>query len=591
MNEQWVEIRKSGNYTELGKALGVSPITARIMRNRELIDIKSMEDFLSPEGMPFHSPNLLYGINILIKYLSEKVTEGKKIRIIGDYDVDGICSTYILYKGLTYLGADCDYTIPHRIEDGYGINIRLIDNAYKAGVDTILTCDNGIAAREQTEYANSLGMTMLITDHHEVPFEEDGNDRHFLWPNADAIVDPKLPQDEYPFKGICGAFVAYKVIVALGEAMGKTGETRYQTLMDEFTEFAALATVCDVMELTDENRSLVKKGLKLMRDSGNPGLKALIEVNGIQDRVLTPYHAGFIIGPCLNASGRLDTSMKAMELFTMEDPSGIAPLALELKTLNESRKQMTIEETGKAIEMVEAMKAFDKVIVLLLPDCHESLAGIIAGRVREKFLRPTFVLTRTENGLKGSGRSIDSYNMFEELQKAGDLLTKFGGHKLAAGISLDEENLEAFRKRLNDNCALDEKDFCDTVRIDMELPLGYADTNLAHELERLEPFGTGNETPTFARLGVTFLSGRIMGKNANVAKYKVSDGDGRVYELIYFGDFKALEDFVGEQYGEEKKNLFHSGLNVNVKLDICYRLSINTYMGRESAQLSLKCYR
>ncbi len=590
MNEQWVEIRKSGDFVKLGKELNVSPVVARIIRNRGIADIDGMRRFIGGEDEALHDCGLLYGMNILVKVVSDKIKEGKKIRIIGDYDVDGICATYILYKGLKFLGADCDYTIPHRVEDGYGINVKLIDEAKADGIDTIITCDNGIAAREQTEHANGLGLTMVITDHHEVPFETVDKEKRFLLPNADAIVDPKLPSDDYPFKGICGAFVAFKVIEALAGGLG-VQNADFKELMTEFTEFAALATVCDVMELADENRTLVKRGLKLMRNSSNIGLKALIDINEINDRVLTPYHLGFIIGPCLNATGRLDTSLKAVELFCETDTGKAAEMAGYLKTLNESRKQMTAEFSKKAIDMVLSEEKPDKVIVLYLPDCHESLAGIIAGRVREHFVRPTFVLTKTEHGLKGSGRSIDAYDMFEGLMGVSDELTKFGGHKLAAGISLNEDRLESFRKKINDNAKLTDDDFKDTLRIDMELPFAYANLSLAHELELLEPFGTGNEPPVFARLNVTFLNGRIMGKNANVAKYKVSDGDGRVYELICFGDFKELEEYVSGIYGEEKGKLLHSGLSVNVKLDICYKLSVNTYMGNESAQLLLRAYR
>lgn len=591
MNEQWVEIRKAGNYKEIASQLGCSPVIARIIRNRGLEDIASMKMYLEPSLSELHSPDLLYGMNILTRIMAQKIQEKQKIRIIGDYDVDGISATYILYKGLKFFGADCDYRIPHRIEDGYGINIRLIDEAKEDGIDTIITCDNGIAAREQTEHANSLGLTMVITDHHEVPFEVIDGEKRFLLPNADAIVDPKLPADNYPFKGICGALVAYKVILKLAENLGRKGTEAFEYLISELTEFATLATICDVMELKDENRAIVKEGLKLMCRSKNKGLRALIHETGIEDKVITPYHIGFVIGPCLNASGRLDTSLKALQLFLCEDDTKIPMMARELKELNDSRKQMTIDQTAKAIEMLESSECIDKVIVMYLPECHESLAGIIAGRIREKYSRPVFVLTKTEKGLKGSGRSIEAYDMYENLVAVSEELTKFGGHKLAAGISLEEENLDNFKKRLNENCSLTEKDFKETVRIDMELPFAYAGMELCRELEALEPCGTGNERPLFARLGVTILSGRKMGKNGNVAKYKVSDGDSKVYEMTFFGDTDELEKFVESIYGSEKASLLHSGMVVNIKLDMCYQLGINTYMGRESAQMVLKYYR
>ncbi len=591
MNEQWIEIRKSGDYLKMGEELGISPVCARIMRNRGLTDVSLMRSFIEDVSDAGHDAFLLYSMNVLVKVVLEKIRDKEKIRIIGDYDVDGICATFILYKGLTYLGADCDYTIPHRIEDGYGINIKLIDEAKEAGVDTIITCDNGIAAKVQTDHANELGLTMVITDHHEVPFETIDGERRSVLPNADAIVDPKLDADKYPFKGICGAYVAYKVIEALSKEAGKDGCEAYDDLKRELKEFAALATVCDVMELTDENRGLVKSGLKLLADSKNTGMRALIEATGLKGKVLSVYHLGFVIGPCLNASGRLDTSLKALSLFLDTDSVTAMQKAMELKELNESRKQMTLDETAKAIETVSEAETIDKVIVLYLPTCHESLAGIIAGRVKERFFRPTYVFTDAEKGIKGSGRSIEAYDMFEELNKVKDLLTKFGGHKMAAGVSLSKENFEELKRRLNENCDLKEEDFKDTVKIDMELPFSYATLGLARDIERLEPFGTGNPEPLFARRDVTFLSGRIMGKNGNTARYKVSDGDGRVYEMVYFGDLSELEDYVESVYGKEKRELLHMGRSVNIKLDVCYKLTVNTYNNIDSANMTLKYYR
>ena len=591
MNEQWIEIRKSGDYVKMGEELGISPVCARIMRNRGLTDVSLMRSFIEEAKDYGHDAFLLYSMNVLVKVVLGKIRDKEKIRIIGDYDVDGICATFILYKGLSYLGADCDYTIPHRIEDGYGINIRLIDEAKEAEIDTIITCDNGIAAIDQTDHANELGLTMVITDHHEVPFETLDGVRRSLLPNADAIVDPKLDADNYPFKGICGAYVAYKVIEALSKEAGADANPGYSELMSELKEFAALATVCDVMELKDENRSLVKSGLKLLRDSKNTGMRALIEATGLKGKALSVYHLGFVIGPCLNASGRLDTSLKSLSLFLDEDPVTAMQKALELKELNESRKQMTLDETEKAIKIVSDAGTIDKVIVLYLPTCHESLAGIIAGRVKERFFRPTFVFTDAENGIKGSGRSIEAYDMFEELNKVKDLLTKFGGHKMAAGVSLSKDNLDELKKRLNENCTLNDDDFKDTVRIDMELPFAYATLPLARDIARLEPFGTGNPEPLFARRDVTFLSGRIMGKNNNAARYKVSDGDGRVYETVYFGDLNEIEDYVESVYGAEKRELLHSGRSVNIKFDVCYKLSVNTYNNIDSANMTLKYLR
>ncbi len=587
--ERWVETRKSGNFYEMAEALNISPITARILRNKDLTDLENIRTFLNPCGSALNDPFMLSGMERVVFLLKKEIEAGRKIRIIGDYDVDGISSTYILYKGLKYFGADVDYVIPHRIEDGYGININLIDNAHEAGRNTIVTCDNGISAYDQTEYAKSLGMTMIITDHHEVPFEEKEGVRKYKIPRADAVVDPKLPEDKYPFKGICGGYVAFQTILAYAISENVSESAKFKYLKEELTEFAALATVCDVMELKGENRTLVAGGMRLMEHSKNKGLRTLISVTGLDGKVLSPFHLGFVIGPCLNASGRLDTSLRALDLFLEDDDERCLFKAEELKKLNEERKEMTIEQTGQAFKTIDAhVGELDKVLVVFLPDCHESLAGIIAGRIREKYVRPTFVVTRTQNGLKGSGRSIDAYDMYAELAGVKEYLTKFGGHKLAAGISLSEDNIDSFRKALNDNCNLLGEDFCELVRIDMELPFEYADLKLARELEMLEPFGTGNDKPLFALRNVTIVSGTRFGKNKNVGKYKVVTETGRAYDMVYFGDLDALEAFVNETYGEAG---LHTGERVNVKLDICYELSVNSFRGVDSAQLVLKHYR
>ncbi|MBO4679689.1 MAG: single-stranded-DNA-specific exonuclease RecJ [Lachnospiraceae bacterium] len=590
--ENWVEIRKRADFMKMASDYAISPITARILRNRDLVTPSEIRNFLSPGPEAFHDPIALSGMNRVILVLKEKISAGAKIRIIGDYDVDGITSTFIFYKGLKYFGADIDYVIPHRIEDGYGINIRLIKDAYDAGVDTILTCDNGIAAYDQTGYAHSLGMTMVITDHHEVPFDmTESGEKIYKIPEADAVTDPKLPGSEYPFEGICGAFVALKTVLAYARELSADTDAAFIDLYEELTEFAALATVCDVMELKDENRSLVCMGLKLMAHSKNLGMRALLRVTGMEGKILTPYHMGFVIGPCLNASGRLDTSLKAVDLFLETDEERAVSKATELKGLNEERKQMTLDETKKAFDIVDAGESLDKVLVVYLPDCHESLAGIIAGKVRERYVRPSFVITKTDKGLKGSGRSIDAYDMYEELTKVKDHMTKFGGHKLAAGVSLAEDTPDAFRKALNDNCTLEDKDFTETVRIDMELPLEYADLNLARDLMKLEPYGVGNEKPLFAARHVTIISGRLMGKNGNVGKYKVKNDAGRVFEMIYFGDTAEFEKFVESIYDAETAGLLHSGSAVKVVVDICFRVEVNTYQGRDSVSLQMVHYR
>lgn len=573
--ERWVEIRKSADFLKMASEYGISPIVARILRNRDLTDPREIRDYLSPGESALNDPMMLNGMDRVIFVLKEMISSGMKIRIIGDYDVDGICSTFILFKGLSFFGADADYVIPHRIEDGYGINIKLIKDAYDAKRQGIITCDNGIAAYEQTEYAHSLGLKMIITDHHEVPYDETESGRNYIIPNADAVVDPKLPDSTYPFPGICGAYVAFQTIMALSLSMGKEKNPEFCSLKEELLEFAALATVCDVMELKGENRALVSTGSKLLSRSKNLGMRSLIRVTGVDGKTLTPYIMGFVIGPCLNASGRLDTSLRALDLFLETNPETAERKALELKELNEERKDMTVKETSKAFEIVDAMERPDKVLVIFLPECHESLAGIIAGRVREKYVRPTFVVTRTENGLKGSGRSIDAFDMFDALIGVKDFLTKFGGHKLAAGISLKEENLEGFRKALNDNCTLSDEDFYETIRIDMELPLEYADLTLARDLTKLEPFGVGNEKPLFAIRTVSVVSAFRIGKNKNVGKYKIKDRSGRVYEMICFGQPDEFESFV----------------NSVDTVDILYQIEVNSYRGNDSVQLQIKSYR
>lgn len=588
--EKWVEIRKSADFIKMGKDFGISPITARILRNRDLTEPGQIRDYLMPGEGALHDPMMHYGMNRVVCVLKDRIASGA-VRIIGDYDVDGICSTYILYKGLSFLGVNADYRIPHRITDGYGINDRLIKEAYDDGRDTIVTCDNGISAKSQTDYANSLGLTMVITDHHEVPFEMINGNKEYILPNADAIVDPKLPGETYPFSGICGAYVAFQVVMALAHELGKDNGDGFATLREELTEFAALATVCDIMELKDENRSLVYTGMKLMARSHNTGLKALMQATGVWGKALSPYTLGFVIGPCINASGRLDSPMRAMELLTETDPLAAEKKAIELKELNESRKEMTVHETERAFEIIDSKEKLDDVLVVLLPDCHESLAGIIAGKIRERYIRPAFVLTRTENGLKGSGRSIEAYDMYESLSEVKEYLDKFGGHKLAAGLSLSEDNLVPFTEALNNNSRLTTDDFTETVRIDMILPFEYAGLSLARELTRLEPFGTGNERPLFAATSVTIIQGSRIGKNRNVGKYKVTDSGNRVFEMIYFGDLDKFEQFVATVYDNETAAKLHSGVRISVVLDICYELSVNEFNGRESAQIQMKYYR
>lgn len=593
---KWMVTAKRADFNQIARDYGITPVLARIMRNRDVVEPEEIRRFLKGSKKDLYDPGLLKDMEKAVSIILQKVKEGAAIRIIGDYDVDGICAAYILLRGITALGGKADRVIPHRIRDGYGLNEGLIEEAGKDGVDTIITCDNGIAAAPQTAFAKELGMTVVITDHHEVPFEETEEGKHYLLPEADAIVDPKQPGCEYPFPQICGAVVAYKLLQALFERAwkGTEREEAGKAVLEELLPFAALATVCDVMELRDENRILVKAGLKAMETTGNPGLKALLEVNGIAGKELTPYHAGFIIGPCLNATGRLDTAVRALQLFEEKEWKEAVTIAADLKSLNDSRKIMTEEGVERAIQQVEeGGLRDDPVLVVYLPDCHESLAGIIAGKLKEKFWKPAFVLTDGEEGIKGSGRSIEAYSMYEELTKCKELFSRFGGHKMAAGLSLAKgRDAESFRRMINQNCTLSQEDFEQVVHIDVPMPLSYADKTFIKELALLEPFGVGNPKPLFAQKNVSLIQGRIIGKNKNVGKYRIADEEGNTYEMIYFGDLEQWNSFLTQRFGRKVTDeLYHSGLRQKeAAVAIAYYPDINSYAGRESVQIVMQYY-
>lgn len=593
---KWMVTAKRADFNQIARDYGITPVLARIMRNRDVVEPEEIRRFLEGSKKDLYDPGLLKDMEKAVSIILQKVKEGAAIRIIGDYDVDGICAAYILLRGITALGGKADRVIPHRIRDGYGLNEGLIEEAGKDGVDTIITCDNGIAAAPQTAFAKELGMTVVITDHHEVPFEETEGGKHYLLPEADAIVDPKQPGCEYPFPQICGAVVAYKLLQALFESAwkGTEREEKGQAVLEELLPFAALATVCDVMELRDENRILVKAGLKAMETTGNPGLKALLEVNGIAGKELTPYHAGFIIGPCLNATGRLDTAVRALQLFEEKEWKEAVTIAADLKSLNDSRKIMTEEGVERAIRKVEeGGLRDDPVLVVYLPDCHESLAGIIAGKLKEKFWKPAFVLTDGEEGIKGSGRSIEAYSMYEELTKCKELFSRFGGHKMAAGLSLAKgRDAESFRRMINQNCTLSQEDFEQVVHIDVPMPLSYADKTFIKELALLEPYGVGNPKPLFAQKNVSLIQGRIIGKNKNVGKYRIADEEGNTYEMIYFGDLEQWNSFLTQRFGRKVTDeLYHSGLRQKeAAVAIAYYPDINSYAGRESVQIVMQYY-
>lgn len=564
---QWMMQTKRADFTAIAENYHISPVTARIIRNRDVVETEEIERYLYGTISDLYSPDLLPDMEKAVKILKEKTESGKRIRVVGDYDIDGVCSTYILLTALKETGAFGDYRIPDRIKDGYGINEAIIQQAFEDGVDTILTCDNGIAAVEQIRMAKELGMTVIITDHHDIQKDGMGND---ILPAADAVVNPKRSDSRYPYPEICGGMVAYKLMRALYEAFGIPLKK-----WEEMLEFAAIATVGDVMKLQDENRIVVKEGLKRIGQTRNLGLLSLIEKNNLNPETLTAYHIGFVIGPCLNAGGRLQTAKTALKLLMAEDPVTADHLAGELKDLNEQRKDMTLKGTEEAIAQVKECFQDDRVLVVFLPDCHESLAGIVAGRLREKFQKPSFVLTRSEEGVKGSGRSIEAYHMFEGLVEVKDLLTKFGGHPMAAGLSLPEEHVEEFRRRLNENARLTEEDFIRKVWIDVPMPLEYINESLIQELERLEPFGNGNEKPQFAQKDLSVRNVRVLGKNRNAVRLSLVTPGGFAMDGMFFGE--------GARFAEELAGK-HS-------IDIVYYPTVNEYNGNRTLQAIIKEYR
>ncbi len=590
---KWMVAAKKADFNKIAQDYGITPVLARIMRNRELTEDEDIRRFLHGSLKDLHNPFLMKNMEQAAAILLAKIEKGVPIRIIGDYDVDGICATYILLRGLKVLGAKVDRVIPHRMKDGYGLNDSLIEDAHKDGVDTIVTCDNGIAAAPQIAMANGLGMTVVVTDHHEVPYEENDGERRFMLPPAAAVVNPKQEDCTYPFPFICGAVVAMKLVLALSEKSGRS-EEETNRLRDELLPFAALATVCDVMELRDENRMIVKYGLQMMADTENLGLKALLQATGIEQKEVTPYHAGFILGPCLNATGRLDTAARALSLFETTKWQEAVSIAADLKTLNDSRKKMTEDGVKQAITQVEETDLKDdRVLVVYLPDCHESLAGIIAGKVREKFGKPAFVLTKGEEGIKGSGRSIEAYSMYEEMTGCKELFTRYGGHKMAAGLSMaGEDEMIQFRQRINANCTLTEEDFEEIIHIDVPMPLSYAGKDFVRELSLLEPFGVGNKKPLFAQKNVKLLNGRIMGKNQNVGKYTITDETDRIYEMIYFGDIEKWNTFLTEKFGQENTDALYSGRKPanDMIFTLAYYPDLNYFGGRESVQIVMQYY-
>ena len=585
--ERWVLLRKGADFEKIGKKYQISPRLACLIRNRNVIGDEEINRYLNGTINDLYDGMLMKDMDKTVDILKEKIEENKKIRIIGDYDIDGVNATYILLEGLERLGADVDSDIPDRMRDGYGLNRDLVERAYEAGVDTIVTCDNGIAASSEITYGKEKGMTVLVTDHHEVPYEETEDGRSYILPPADAVIDPKQADCMYPFSGLCGAAVAYKLMEALWESMGKDSSD-----LDDLIENVAIATIGDVMDLEEENRIFVKEGLQMLKRTSNLGLKALIECTGIEKEHLNSYHIGFVLGPCINASGRLDTAKRALELLRAKTKKEADILAGDLKALNDSRKDMTADAVEQAKEQVElsAMKE-DRVLVIYLPDCHESLAGIVAGRIRESYYKPVFVLTDAEEGVKGSGRSIDGYHMYEEQNKCKHLLTKFGGHRLAAGLSLEKENVDTLREMLNANCRLTEEDLKEKVTIDMEMSFANVTEKMVEELSLLEPFGKGNTKPVFAARNVKVLNGRVLGKNRNVLKMQVQDTAGTVIEAMLFQKVEEFLKEIEDVYGTHSVEMFLQGRQADIRLALTYYPDINEYMGRKTPQIVISHYR
>jgi single-stranded-DNA-specific exonuclease len=565
----WMLHAKKADFNELARKFHISPVTARIIRNREIETEEGFEQYLYGSLEQLYEPRLLPDMEKAVKLLRKEMEEGSRIRIVGDYDIDGVCATCILYRALKRLGAKVDYVIPERIRDGYGINEHIIEEAHREGVQVLLTCDNGIAAIGQIALAKELGMRVVVTDHHDIQKEDNGREK---LPEADAVVNPKRQDSSYPFSEICGALVAYKLVQVLYQEAGVSREEWLSLL-----ELAAIATVGDVMKLRDENRIIVKEGLRRLKTTKNLGLRCLIDLNNLDPGNITAYHIGFVLGPCLNASGRLKTAQMAVELLLEEDALRAGELAKTLKELNDTRKDMTLKGVEEAANQVEERFLTHKVLVIFLPDCHESLAGIVAGRIRERYHKPVFVLTKGEGCAKGSGRSIESYHMFRALVEVQDLLLKFGGHPMAAGFSLKEENVEEFRRRLNENAEgiLTEEDFIPRLWIDAAMPFEYVTEPLIQELELLEPFGQGNEKPQFAQKGMLIKQARVMGKNRNVVKLSLVNERGFSMDGVVFTE--------GDDFLEEMGSSHH--------MDIIYYPAVNEYNGTRSLQVVVKAWK
>ena len=586
MKQYWTVKNKKDNFSEICREQGITEVTARLLVNRGLTTKQERDAYLHPSFSCLPDPKLLKNADTAAKMIAEGIRTGKKFRIIGDYDVDGIMSVYILYRCMSAAGARVDYRIPDRIKDGYGLNEVMVLECIEAGIEVIVTCDNGIAAMEPIRKAKEAGITVVLTDHHEIPLLETPDGLVKTMPAADIIVNPKQDGETTPMTGICGAVVAYKVMYCLAEQMGQNAN-----LLKSMIPYAAMATVCDVMELRGENRTMVALGLKLLKESSDIGINALIEANQINKENLSAYHMGFVLGPCLNASGRLDVAVKGLRLLLCGNPAEAEVQAKEITELNSKRKDMTAKGVEEAKRQVLQCDEVAPVLVIYLPECHESLAGIIAGRIREAFYRPTIILTDAEDGIKGSGRSIDGYHMYEKLCEVQDLLTKFGGHPKAAGMSLPKENLEEFRRRLVENCALTEDDLTEKVSIDVILPFGLVTEQVISELKLLEPFGVGNEKPLFAERNLKLNGARILGKNANVLKLNAENEYGRQFDVMYFGDIEEFEKEAVEKYGSAALDQLFQGRGNSIRMNMIYYPETNEFRDKVALQAVMQYYK
>ncbi|MCI9259669.1 MULTISPECIES: single-stranded-DNA-specific exonuclease RecJ [Romboutsia] len=580
-NEKWLLRNRKFDLKAMSDKYKISQLLCKLMVNRDITDDNIINSYINPVYENLHSPKTMKDIALAVNIIKRKIQEKKKIRIIGDYDVDGIISVFILYTALKECGANVDYEIPDRIKDGYGINENIVKTAYDEDVDTIITCDNGISAIDQIQYAKNLGLTVIVTDHHDVPFVEENGVRTFISSQADAIINPKQIECEYEFKSICGAGVAFKLMEVLYEELGMNKEECYKLI-----EFVAIATVCDVVDLIDENRIFVKNGLNMLNNTTNIGIKALKKASGLEDKEITAYHLGFVIGPCLNASGRLDSAKKGLELLLMENYEDAENLAQEIVDLNDARKDMTKEGVDRAINIIDSTEINnDKILVVYIPDIHESLAGIVAGRVKEKYNKPTIILTKSEEGVKGSARSIEEYNMFEGLLACKELLDKFGGHPMAAGLSLQEDKVDELRKELNNKCKLTDEDLTRKIMIDASLPLEYLNINLIKELDVLEPFGKGNAKPVFGVRDVKVTKAMLLGKDKNILKLRLLTNNNLTIDAMIFNDLENFENKVIEKYGNEGLDNLYNKFNNNISMDFTFYPSINEWNGNKSIQI------